>query len=152
MKAQDLRIGNYVTLDEEDAGNAVLTLVGIYLNDAIWVEWTWEDGSNDNTDCDLETIKGMPITEKWLSKFGFKKDNNGNYWIDLQTNYIELMLSGDYWYPVYAQVPEMSHEEEQRVSTNRIEFVHELQNLFFAFTGTELELKQQVHLNLTKHE
>jgi hypothetical protein len=69
------------------------------------------------------------------------KDHNGNYWIDLQTHYLELMPSNGYWYPVYAQVPEMSHEDEQRVSTNRIEFVHEMQNLFFAITGRELEMK-----------
>ena len=84
---------------------------------------------------------GLKISIPHLTGFGFVKDDNGNYWIDLQTHYLELMPSNGYWYPVYAQVPEMSHEEEQRVSTNRIEFVHELQNLFFALTGTELEMK-----------
>jgi len=145
MEAKHLRIGNHVTyIDEGDSSNVILTLIGMCLDDSIWVEWTWEDGSNDNTDCNLEAIKGIRITEERLSEFGFKKDNKGNYWIDLQTHYLELMLSGYYCYPVYAQVPEMSHEKEQRVSTNRIEFVHELQNLFFAISGVELEIKQGV--------
>ena len=84
---------------------------------------------------------GLKISIPHLTGFGFVKDNNGNYWIDLQTHYLELMPSNGYWYPVYAQLPEMSQECEQRVNTNRIKFVHELQNLFFALTGQELEMK-----------
>lgn len=87
---------------------------------------------------------GIKISIPHLTGFGFVKDDNGNYWINLQTHYLELMPSNGYWHPTYAQVPEMSHEEEQRVSTNRIEFVHELQNLFFALTGTELEIMEEL--------
>jgi len=93
---------------------------------------------------------GLKISIPHLTGFGFVKDNNGNYWIDLQTHYLELMPSNGYWYPVYAQVPEMSHEDEQRVSTNRIEFVHQLQNLFFALTGTELEMKSELNSSIFK--
>jgi len=143
MEAKNLRIGNYFTwIDEYDERNAVLTLVGIYLNDAIWVEWAWEDGSNDNTDCDLETIKGITITEEWCFKFGFTKNDNGNYWIDLQTHNLELIRFGKYLYPLYVQYAEMHHEDNQMVSLNRIEFVHELQNLFFTLAGIDLEIKQ----------
>jgi len=84
---------------------------------------------------------GLKITIPHLTGFGFIKDNNDNYWIDLQTHYLELMPMQDFWYPVYAQVPELSSEDEQKVSTNRISFIHELQNLFFALTGRELEMK-----------
>jgi hypothetical protein len=144
MEAKNLRIGNYVTwIDEDDPSNAVLTLVGIYLNDAIWVEWTWEDGSNDNTDCDLETIKGIPITEEWLNKFGFddaeyKKGYTG---VEFRTNVIlDFVLTkpkfmGE-WQDYYAF----------DLGQNRfvpMKYVHELQNLFFAVTSTELELKQE---------
>lgn len=145
MEIKNLRIGNLLTWkdQEEVSTEAILTYVGGVLNDCIWLEWVWADGEADNTDCDLDSVKGIEITDDWLIDFGFKKDNNGNYWIDLQTHYLELMLSNGHWYPTYAQVPEMSHEDEQRISINRIEFVHELQNLFFALTGTELELKQE---------
>lgn len=83
--------------------------------------------------------KPVRLSQNWLNDFGFVKDNNGNYWIDLQTHYLELTHANGYWHPVICQVPEMSHEDEQRVSMNRIEFVYELQNLFFAITGKELE-------------
>lgn len=78
------------------------------------------------------------LTKEYLIGVGFTKDNNNNYWKDLQTHYLELMPLNGYWYPVYAQLPEMSHETEQRVTINRIKFVHELQNLFFVLTGNEL--------------
>jgi hypothetical protein len=88
-------------------------------------------------------LKGVKLNDGLLSLYGFTNDGLGNMWIDLQTHYLELMQSNGYWYPVYAQVPEMSHEDEQRVFMNRIESLHELQNLFFAITGQELELRHE---------
>lgn len=90
---------------------------------------------------DLSTIvrHGVKISIPRLTRFGFVKDDNGNYRIYLQARYLKLMPSNGYWYPVYAQVPEMICEDEHRVSTNRIEFIHELQNLFFELTGENLK-------------
>ena len=86
-------------------------------------------------------IEAITLTEEWLVMLGFVKDGNGNHWINLQTHYLEFIYSIGYFYPVYAQIPEMSHEDEQRVSLNRIQSVHQLQNLYFALTGEELKLK-----------
>lgn len=83
-------------------------------------------------------IKPIPLTEDRLLEFGFKKGKI--YWIDLQTHYLELIPSEDYLYPVYVQIPELSHEKHQCVYLNRLKHVHQLQNLFFAITGKELEL------------
>jgi len=87
---------------------------------------------------DLEPIK---LTDGLLSLYGFKKDGLGNMWIDLVTHWLSLNPVSSYYYPLYAELPEMSHEDEQRVFLNRIQNLHELQNLFFAINGTELELK-----------
>ena len=87
---------------------------------------------------DLEPIK---LTDGILSLYGFKKDGIGNMWIDLVTHWLSLNPVSSYYYPLYAELPEMSHEDEQRVFLNRIQNLHELQNLFFAINGTELELK-----------
>lgn len=145
LSAKNFRIGNIVKAKTtSDEFNIVKEIGfsdeqrGYYLrletvNHGVWLE---HNGEN--------LILGIPITEKWLVNLGFEKDNNGSYWIDLQTHYLELIPSNGYWYPTYVQVPEMSHEPDQRVSTNRIEFVHELQNLFFAITGSELEFKTDV--------
>lgn len=85
----------------------------------------------------------MPITEEFLQRFGFKMDDNYNYWTSIVTHYLELIrVRGDY-YPIYAEIGELSHQEEQRVSLRSIRYIHELQNLYFTLTGQELELKTE---------
>lgn len=89
---------------------------------------------------DLEPIK---LNDGLLSLYGFKKDGLGYMWIDLMTHYLSLRFVQGYYYPLYVELPEMSHEDEQQVFLNRIESLHELQNLFFAIRGQELELKHE---------
>jgi len=87
-------------------------------------------------------FKPIPLTEEVLLKCGFVKDDfNGSIWKDLQTHYLEFMIMPDGCYPIYASIPEFSSEPEPRVSLNRIQYVHQLQNLYFALTGEELEVK-----------
>ena len=138
MEAKNLRIGNYVTwIDEDDPSNAVLTLVGIYLNDAIWVEWTWGDGSNDNTDCDLETIKGIPITEEWLNKFGFEKKKGS-------ISYDKDKLSLYFGDTILSDKNGRTYWNSWAIMEKTPNYIHELQNLFFAINGSELESKHFV--------
>jgi len=127
MRAEELRIGNliYNGLGDPFKVNAT-TISEFSLGQAV-----------------LGEFKPIPLTVDRLKRFGFVKDDDGNYRIDLQTHYLELVPSNGYWYPAYIQVPEMSYQDEQRVGTNRIEFVHQLQNLYFALTGEELKLNQE---------
>lgn len=128
MEAKELRIGNWIRHKYSEPDFIVSEINAFSENNTV----------NGIDLCDCEPIS---ITEEWLIDFGFVKDNNENYLIGMQVHYLELMTSNGYWYPTYAQAPEMSHENEQRVSTNRIKYVHQLQNLYFALTGEELELK-----------
>lgn len=73
-----------------------------------------------------------------LTKHGFVKTGDQNYMIDFQTHYLELMPFDKYWYPIYAQYAEMSHEHEQRVSLRRIKYMYELDLLFFVLRGEDL--------------
>lgn len=98
----------------------------------------WVDKLNTEEEAELTN----PITPQILIDFGFTKDINGNHCIDAQTHRLELIQSGEHWYPVYVQLPEMSHEDEQRVGIHRIEFVYELKNVFLVLTGENLEIKQ----------
>lgn len=128
LTAKELRIGNWIRHKYSAPDFMVSEINAFSENNTV----------NGIGLCDCKPIH---LTEQWLNELGFIKDDNGNYLIGLQTHYLELLPSNGYWYPTYVQAPEMSHENEQRVSTNRIEFVHELQNLFFALTGRELEFK-----------
>lgn len=129
MTAQELRIGNKVWY---------------YTGEGI--EVTTIDGCDieimERKKAYLEKHQPIPISFDWLKSFGFIKDtSNGNYWLNLQTHYLELMESNCYWYPVYAEVPELLSLPEQRVSLNNIQYIHQLQNLYFALTETELVVK-----------
>lgn len=87
-----------------------------------------------------EDLVPININDEILSNYGFKKDSIGNMWFDLTTHWLSLIFVDGFYYPLYAQQPEIGQEDEQIVSLNRIKFVHELQNLFFALTGKELEM------------
>jgi hypothetical protein len=89
------------------------------------------------TDCNIKTIYAIsqicgetviylpiPITEEWLLKFGFEKINTT--WFQLWN--LRVNISGDVeWGKNWMGV--------------RLKHVHQLQNLYFALTNKELQLK-----------
>jgi hypothetical protein len=85
-------------------------------------------------------IEAIPLTEDWLLKFGFKqlKENNSypedfakiiydNGRMRIYGNTIEWIESNDDYFFKIINTPK---------------FVHQLQNLYFALTGEELEIKE----------
>jgi hypothetical protein len=73
----------------------------------------------------------IPLTEEWLLKFGFKesgRDINIIHWYNgvIYLNSYELDFNG-YWLRYY----------RGRIHC-KINYVHQLQNLYFALTGEEL--------------
>lgn len=79
-------------------------------------------------------FKPIPLTEEWLLKFGFKKRKNRHlfHW----ENKIVISEYKDefenFFYPKTGYDIRFSNE---------IKYVHQLQNLYFALTGTHLKLK-----------
>jgi len=125
------RIGNLVKWKDEDT-ECYLTITGIVLNDIVFVEWEWEDGERDDCDCSIDFISGIKITEDLILKLGFEqskttdkfftKDNSfgistaGNKFRFIQGNFVCQLVLRD------------------------LEFIHELQNLYYALTGNEISL------------
>ena len=123
IQPQLLRIGNYIEYNGE-----IIKLDGSLLCCYIQNELEFP-------------LNPIPLTEEILLKFGFEKDENEIFHIDLFTHYLELMYSMDCYYPIYIEKAQMSSENEQRIGLNNLEFVHQLQNLYFALTGEELTFK-----------
>lgn len=133
MEAKNFRIGNFVNAKTtEDEFNVVKEIGfsdnqrGYYLrlkniNHGVWLEHNDED-----------LIIGIPITEKWLVNLGFEK---GFYY---EKGFLKLSNGKKRTLVRYV----ISDSESVSIAT--IQFVHELQNLFFAITGKELELKTNV--------
>jgi hypothetical protein len=87
----------------------------------------------------IDGIKPIPLTEEWLLKFGFEIDDvwiskiknieyNRMIGIDLINNHIFL-----------AQYD--SHNKFRDVFISKCDYVHQLQNLYFALTGNELTMQ-----------
>ena len=75
-------------------------------------------------------FKPIPLTEEWLLKFGFFKHNNAYVLEKPNENIMNFKFSiwSDFTY----------NSSEFPVE---LKYVHQLQNLYFALTGTHLKLK-----------
>lgn len=109
MKVEELRIGNYVKSKRHDLD--VVTQVG---KSNVWGKFN-------------EDILPMPIpiTEDWLIKFGFESD--GIEWWD-GIICLGIFKDGIYYLP--------TESLDYRVG-QEIKYVHQLQNLYFALTGSD---------------
>ena len=80
----------------------------------------------------FEPIK---LTEEWLLKFGFAKDEDQLKWgyLDFTKGsiYIRLNIDSTFYRDGHKCLGDMKH----------LKCVHQLQNLYFALTGTELTLQ-----------
>ncbi len=127
IQANELRIGNSVARKS----NGSRCIVTTYLIDDI------ERGRHD--------YKPIPLTEEWLERFGcsVKKVESKNF----------FTLDADKWqyYHIWKVMPKMVankawafrilNKEGKEYELYSIKHVHQLQNLYFALTGTELEPK-----------
>lgn len=121
-------IGNLVTwVDSEH--NAPLTITGIIKDECVWVEWFWEDGSLDNTDCDISSIKGIELDEHWLGELGFHQESKWNRdgLVVFPKDELIFPHGKTYFYSVV-------------IFDKQPQYVHELQNLYFALIGKPLNI------------
>lgn len=97
-----------------------------------WVDYKGNNVQWDNTDfvdgtaCRISNP--TPLTEEWLLKFGFKKKIDGK-WVKYGLLFIKD--PDDSWYP------ELGGDDWQHFVY--VEYVHQLQNLYFSLTGEELK-------------
>jgi len=115
MEARELRIGNWVESD----GNQ-------FQIDAGWFA---------NYHCNMslsQNTNPIPLTEEWLVKLGF---NYGGIWIEL----MGLMSCGRILQHKGMGAKSTAFYINEQFIAN-IQYLHELQNLYFALTGTELEI------------
>lgn len=135
MNANELRIGNLIVRNYDEKHQEIDKITGYDL-------WHSEKINEINHFIEWKVIEPIPLTEEWLLKFGFKKDDK-SFWKHWLNYYLELTNFGaEYWYPIYAEVPELSGNDEQRIHLTCIQYVHQLQNLYFALTGEELTLSE----------
>ena len=120
MKLNELRIGNWYLSTKFQV--PVMCEVGDF-----YEIYRRADGSSEYTVNDI--FQPLPLTEEWLLKFGLTKfDSQGGYCkVTDDYNFVVFTILGGY---------------DNDVCLYTIEYVHQLQNLYFALTGEELTTKQ----------
>lgn len=124
VRANELRIGNlvYFKFDNE------LTIHNIVGKD-IQVMHKCERDYNEESEC----YYPIPLTEDWLVKFGF----NQNYGVADSEQY---MVYQPIWIYEHERVYYSESYDDYFTFIKTIQYVHQLQNLYFAITGEELTI------------
>jgi hypothetical protein len=121
MIANELRIGNLVAYGVHPVPIKSIHTESVLKKEVhVYVELN----ENLNHYCiDVLEVKPIPLTEQWLLKLGFERDNQGNW----------KLKSGYHWIEIYSY-----HVYINGQQVVLIDYVHQLQNIWFALTGKEL--------------
>lgn len=132
MKASELRIRNIIQTHSGVIGKVVSIgseeqeFEQVYCECDESYEWFFKDN-----------YFGVPLTEEWLLKFKEVRKFGG-------TIYLPLMnLKAEIHFEIYGNhIVSTIKSSFAELILDPIKYVHQLQNLYFALTGEELELKQ----------
>ena len=118
MKNNELRVGNLILFDDKVVDVTGIAKSGFYFG---------KHGFAINL---LEWFQPIPLTEEWLLKAGFEKVgvNYQKDWILLWT----YLKTGEVHFVLNEPNSNKRHITE-------LKFVHQLQNLYFALEGSELD-------------
>ena len=133
MEAKDLRIGNYVTTL---SGDKILlpTMITEQIGEIRLFQVNMYDFKKSFAEQfpRIEAIKNLspiPLTEEWLLDFGFDNFMNRN------TLYVKPFFNIDKRKNGFSYITTSLFEFE-------VKHIHQLQNLYYALTGKELETKK----------
>lgn len=129
IKAQDLRIGNHIIANGEQA---IVSAIEESPFPAIQYRGLKCVLAENKTWILLDNCDGIPLTEEWLLKFGFERQEE-----DLTVSFVRqpFHLTGNKLYFSH------SYDDYVTILCEAPMFVHQLQNLYFALTQKELEFK-----------
>lgn len=118
MKVTELRIGNYIILGTR---NQVTVMVEEIL------EGNFVTCNLTTNEWPITDYKPVPITPEWLARFGFKEVKTHAY------------MKGDFGLEYFTHEGRFFSDNVEHLNQAPVNFIHQLQNLYFALTGEELE-------------
>ena len=136
MKAQDLRIGNFINFKAMDEIIAVETICAKKKLMSLEDPEGYLISTSHFPPLLLSMCEPIPLTEDWLLKFGFES-------VGRVTNWEKRTMRNNGVY--LSQNPETKIHYFHRnagCDITDIKHVHQLQNLYHSLTGQELEIKQ----------
>ena len=120
IKANELMVGNLIYFEGETC--KVLSIDGHGV-DVLFL------GSGEEVWIDLFQFTPIPLTEEWLLKLGFSDS-----FTEFKINNFVIAKDNDLFYYQFENY-------QVEIPDVKLQYVHQLQNLYFALTGEELELK-----------
>ena len=122
MKAEDLRIGNFVYGVDEGYTETAMEISSLHGDQTFRLKH-----GNGSVGCyNSSHLNPIPLTVEWIFNFGFK--NN------------KLSVSGILEF-IYLKGSIYIRGISGAIHPRECEYVHQLQNLYFALTGCELTIK-----------
>ena len=141
IKANELRIGNFVSVNK----GFEMLVHSIFQDDTLYLDFipplvneadVWEVDAGD--------VSPIELTEEWLLKLGFEciadcidqktfalKNRKSNYYYAVILDHEEIVLERKDINGFYIIIWDERY----------FQYVHQLQNIYFALTGEELQLK-----------
>ena len=149
MKASDLRVGNLIYWNIPEKENIIHVVAGIRNKTPQTTPISLGESIDD--------YKPIQLTEEWLVRFGFNKEEiqiSKGHGFFYSMNYMDYKYSfsfaefrGDWgFYHSYTDATDDKDNNRFDFISCGIKYVHQLQNLFYALTNTELQLKISSHL------
>jgi len=123
MKAKELRIGNLIT-NKEGKVEKVFTLNDEWINGY--------DGNAGLIPDREEDFNGISLNKEWITNLGFINLIMSEHWI------FPLVMEKDN----FGWTLRISTANGSIICSSTIDYVHELQNLYFAITKKELVLRK----------
>lgn len=120
MRANELRINNYVR-DSKHKSEYFVTAIGC---EGGWIQIS---DKYEDYDSSINELEPIPLTEEWLFRLGFEDKltwEKGKFRYDSE------------------QRLHLCNSNTCMVISYKVEYVHQLQNIYFALTGEELTIKE----------
>jgi hypothetical protein len=136
MKAEELRIGNLIMLENDllpETKGEIYKVAGfqsrfdLSFPDSTGVIFLDHIKSIRTYNQFDEFVIPIPLTEEWLLKLGFDPEEDG---------YVHPEE------PLFIIDSDLSHIWDASYTGAKIDNIHQLQNLFFALTGNELTINE----------
>jgi hypothetical protein len=133
IKATELRVGNIVRTHNKGSKVFIPEMDFVIQGITIFKRVVFGHSYNvTGFERDEKHIVGTPLTELWLLKFGFKHFTESWY----EKGFLSISIEHGV---------ELNDEYNSTIKLPyEIQYVHQLQNLYFALTGKELEIKEAV--------
>ena len=137
----ELRLGNWLLKNEEEPVH--VACIGS-LAIGVWQCLTpqWQYGETDQPECSLlalNMLSPIPINQEWINKLGIGKENDFGEREILIGGSVPMLLEGYRICKNSTRGFTLDREGEALVT---LVHIHQLQNIIFALSGHELEMKE----------